>query len=50
VVSGLIKLEPGFVIAFYGIDNLRFLTPVFIGDTLWADLEVVKKTTHNDKL
>lgn len=31
------------VIAFYGVDNLRFSNPVYIGDTIHLDVEVVQK-------
>jgi acyl dehydratase len=45
VASGLalrarkIPLE---VIAFLGLDNARFTAPVFIGDTIWVESEVVE--------
>jgi 3-hydroxybutyryl-CoA dehydratase len=31
------------LVAFYGIDNLRFIKPVFIGDTITATLSVGEK-------
>jgi acyl dehydratase len=31
------------VVAFYGIDSMRFIHPVFIGDTLAALIEVIDK-------
>lgn len=31
------------VIAFYGVDKLRFLNPVYFGDTLCVDVEVIQK-------
>jgi 3-hydroxybutyryl-CoA dehydratase len=31
------------VIAFYGIDRLRFTKPVFIGDTVYVEKEVIAK-------
>lgn len=37
---GLTPLEPGRVVAFYGIDNLRFVRPTYIGDTIHVELEV----------
>ncbi len=46
VMSGLL-MRLGFleetVIAFYGIDRLRFTNPVFIGDTIRAKAKVVEK-------
>src|ERR1700691_3605551 len=31
------------IIAFYGVDNLRFVAPVFIGDTIHVSRRVVEK-------
>lgn len=31
------------VIAFYGVDKMRFVTPVYIGDTLHVELEIIEK-------
>lgn len=31
------------VVAFYGIDDVRFRAPVFIGDTIHVELEVLEK-------
>ncbi|MFN3383407.1 MAG: MaoC/PaaZ C-terminal domain-containing protein, partial [Archaeoglobaceae archaeon] len=36
------------LIAFYGIDKLRFTNPVFIGDTIKAILEVEEKEDKGD--
>jgi acyl dehydratase len=30
------------VVAFYGIDHLRFVAPVFIGDTVHVEMEVIE--------
>lgn len=43
VCSGLWNIEPGTVVAFYGIDKLRFTAPTFIGDTIHVELEVLAK-------
>lgn len=40
---------PGPVLANYGLENLRFLEPVGIGDTLRARLTVRKKTPRDEK-
>jgi 3-hydroxybutyryl-CoA dehydratase len=32
--SGLFHFEPGVVVAFYGMDRVRFTNPTFIGDTI----------------
>lgn len=46
IMSGLL-MRLGFleetVVAFYGIDKLRFTNPVFIGDTIKAKAKVVEK-------
>lgn len=41
VATGLVELKPGAVIAFYGIEDLRFVRPTRIGDTVHAETEVV---------
>ena len=42
IISGLYPTPTkGRIIAFYGVDRLRFLKPVFIGDTLHAEVEIV---------
>ncbi|MEM1545065.1 MAG: MaoC/PaaZ C-terminal domain-containing protein [Candidatus Methanomethylicia archaeon] len=46
VTSGLwmrLGFFEGSVIAFYGIDNLRFVKPVFAGDTIMARIKVIEK-------
>jgi len=35
------------VVAFYGVDRLRFRAPTYIGDTLHAELELVEKTERD---
>src|SRR5262249_17506437 len=35
------------IVAFYGIDKLRFVTPVFIGDTIHVSRKVVEKQQKN---
>jgi acyl dehydratase len=37
------------VIAFYGLDRLRFVKPVFIGDTVRVRQQVQEKTARNEK-
>ncbi|MEB3757041.1 MAG: hypothetical protein GSR79_09335, partial [Desulfurococcales archaeon] len=46
MVSGLwfrLGIFEGSLIAFYGIDNLRFISPVKIGDTIRVVMTVVDK-------
>ncbi len=40
VATGLMRLKPEIVVAFYGIDGVRFVAPTYIGDTLRVTLEV----------
>lgn len=42
VATGLIRMDPGVIIAFYGIDQVRFVAPTFIGDTIHVELEIVE--------
>ncbi|GAA0493465.1 MaoC/PaaZ C-terminal domain-containing protein [Salinibacillus aidingensis] len=39
--TGLTKMEPEIIVANYGIDQLRFIQPVFIHDTIHVELEVM---------
>jgi acyl dehydratase len=41
--AGLFPMDPEKVLAFYGMEAVRFLRPTFIGDTLWCRLTVVDK-------
>jgi acyl dehydratase len=41
--AGLIPLLPGRVLAFLGMDEVRFLAPVFFGDTVHPTMEVLAK-------
>jgi len=40
--------ERASVVAFYGIDRVRFRAPVFVGDTIHVELEVIGKEEHED--
>ncbi|TDA25373.1 MAG: dehydratase [Archaeoglobi archaeon] len=51
ITSGLItrlRLTEDSLIAFYGIDRLRFTKPVFIGDTIRGVVEVEEKEDKGD--
>lgn len=41
--AGLIALEPGRLVAFLGMDRVRFLRPTFLGDTVHPEMEVLDK-------
>ena len=47
VAAGLfVDPDPGPVLANYGVDNLRFLTPVYPGDALQVALTCKQKTAR----
>lgn len=43
VASGLMPLEEMAIIAFYGMDKVRFVGPTKIGDTIHVEMEVIEK-------
>jgi 3-hydroxybutyryl-CoA dehydratase len=49
VASGLLPLWEMDIIAFYGMDKVRFINPVKIGDTIHVELEVVEKKEKDQK-
>lgn len=49
VVNAMIPFDSSVLAAFYGCDKLRFLRPTFIGDTLWARIEIVNLKDHDDR-
>jgi acyl dehydratase len=49
VASGLSPLEPGVIVAFYGMDRVRFANPTFIGDTIHVESEVIEKEEKDEK-
>jgi acyl dehydratase len=42
--AGLIPILPGRMLAFLGMDGVRFTAPVFIGDTVHPVMEIVEKS------
>lgn len=46
-MTGLVELNPGFVIAFYGMDKVRFVQPTKIGDTIHVESEVIEVEDKN---
>jgi acyl dehydratase len=40
MIPGLVGWDPRYTVAFYGVDRLRFVKPVFIGDTVTARVHV----------
>ena len=39
--------DPQAIVAFYGVDKLRFVSPVFIGDTIHVTQRVIEKQAKN---
>ena len=48
ILPGLIKFGPA-VQANYGLDNLRYLKPVHIGDTIYVVAEIVRKKEKDEQ-
>ncbi|OUS21952.1 dehydratase [Litorivita pollutaquae] len=48
IVNAMIPFDSSVLAAFYGCDKLRFLRPTFIGDTLWARVEVADLKDHDE--
>jgi len=48
LISGLLQFGPA-IQANYGVDKLRFLHPVLIGDTVYATGEVIAKKDKDEK-
>ena len=47
VIAGLLSFGP-FITAFYGVDKLRFTAPVFIGDTVYVEPEIIDLTERDE--
>lgn len=47
---GLLPLEPGPIVAFYGMDKVRFFLPTKIGDTIKVNSELKEKEERGDDL
>jgi len=48
VASGLLPLYEMAIVAFYGMDKVRFMGPTKIGDTLHLDIEITEKSDKGD--
>ena len=49
VATGLMGLADMAILAFYGMDRVRFMAPTKIGDTLRVEMEVDEKVDRNEK-
>lgn len=48
VGAAFMPVLPGVIIAFYGIDNLRFMNPVRFGDTIHSEFEVIGREDRDE--
>ena len=48
VATGLMPLYEMAIVAFYGMDKVRFTAPTKIGDTIHVELEVIEKQDKGD--
>ncbi|MET3576320.1 MaoC/PaaZ C-terminal domain-containing protein [Bhargavaea ullalensis] len=48
VATGLMNFTPGVIVAFYGMDRIRFIRPTFIGDTIKVRLKAASKENRED--
>lgn len=49
VMTGLVELHADYVLAFYGMDRVRFVRPTKIGDTIHAVTEVTETRERDDR-
>jgi acyl dehydratase len=49
VASGLLPLSEIAIVAFYGIDKLRFVNPVKLLDTIHVEFEAVEKQERDER-
>src|SRR4030042_368205 len=49
VASGLLPLSEMAIIAFYGMDKVRFVAPVKIGDTIHVEFETVEMQERDER-
>lgn len=48
MATGMVPADPEKVQALYGLDHVRFLRPVFIGDTIHIEMEVAETRPRED--
>jgi len=48
MATGMVPADPEKVQALYGLDRVRFLRPVFIGDTIHVEMEVAEMRPRED--
>ncbi|MFN8497923.1 MAG: MaoC/PaaZ C-terminal domain-containing protein [Anaerolineae bacterium] len=48
MASGMVPADPERVEGLYGLDRVRFIKPVFIGDTIHVEMEVLSLQERSD--
>lgn len=48
--AGLVPMQPGPIIAFYGMDKVRFFAPTKIGDTIRVQIELKEKQDRDENM
>ena len=48
VATGMVPATRETVLALYGLDRVRFVAPVFIGDTVHLEMEAIDKKERDD--
>jgi 3-hydroxybutyryl-CoA dehydratase len=48
--AGLVPMQPGPIVAFYGMEKVRFFLPTKIGDTIRVQVELKEKEERDESL
>jgi 3-hydroxybutyryl-CoA dehydratase len=48
--AGLVPMQPGPIVAFYGMEKVRFFAPTKIGDTIRVRVELKEKEERDDNI
>jgi len=48
IATGMVPANRETVLALYGLDRVRFIAPVFIGDTVHLEMEAIDKKERDD--
>jgi 3-hydroxybutyryl-CoA dehydratase len=48
--AGLVPMQPGPIVAFYGMEKVRFFAPTKIGDTIHVHAELKEKQDRDEQL
>jgi 3-hydroxybutyryl-CoA dehydratase len=48
--AGLVPMQPGPIVAFYGMEKVRFFLPTKIGDTIRVHVELKEKEERDEAM